>query len=41
VFVAVVMLLPNGIVGTWNRYWATRRIRRIEQALQKQKSAAS
>ena len=41
VFVAVVMVLPNGIVGTWNRYWATRRIRRIEQALQKQKSAAS
>jgi branched-chain amino acid transport system permease protein len=39
VFVAVVMLLPNGIVGTWNRYWAARRIRRIEQALQKQKSA--
>ena len=38
-FVAVVMLLPNGIVGTWNRYWAARRIRRIEQALQKQKSA--
>lgn len=38
-FVLVVMVLPNGIVGTWNRYWATRRIRRLEQAMQKQKKA--
>jgi branched-chain amino acid transport system permease protein len=40
-FVVVVMVLPNGIVGTWNRHWAARRIRRMEQALQKQKTAAS
>jgi len=27
-FVVVVMLLPLGIVGTWNRFWAVRRVRR-------------
>ncbi len=34
-FVVVVMVLPHGIVGTWNRIWAERRIRQIEQEIQK------
>jgi len=38
VFVIVVMLLPHGIVGTWNRFWITRRIRRMERALQREKA---
>ena len=38
-FVIVVMVLPNGIVGTWNRAWAVRRIRRMERDLQKDKSS--
>jgi len=33
-FVLVVMALPNGIVGTWNRWHAQRRIRRMERELQ-------
>ena len=37
VFVVVVMLLPHGIVGTWNRFWITRRVRRMERALQREK----
>ena len=40
-FVIVVMVLPNGIVGTWNRIWAERRIRQIEQEIQKTKDAPS
>lgn len=28
-FVLVVMLLPHGIVGTWNRWWFNRRVRRM------------
>lgn len=39
VFVIVVMVLPNGIVGTWNMFWAQRRIRRMEQAVQQQKES--
>lgn len=38
-FVIVVMALPNGIVGTWNRWHAQRRIRRMERELQAQKGA--
>jgi len=38
VFVVVVMLLPHGIVGTWNRFWITRRVRRMERALQREKA---
>ena len=30
-FIVVVMLLPHGIVGTWNRWWYTRRLRRQER----------
>jgi len=26
-----VMLLPHGIVGTWNRWWYGRRLRRQER----------
>ena len=33
VFVIVVMVLPHGIVGTWNRLWAEWRIRRTGRAL--------
>lgn len=36
-FIIVVMVLPHGIVGTWNRFWAERRIRRAAQSVQKQK----
>ncbi len=39
VFVIVVMVLPNGIVGTWNMFWAQRRIRRMEKAVQQQKES--
>ncbi|RPI97249.1 MAG: branched-chain amino acid ABC transporter permease [Chloroflexi bacterium] len=39
-FVIVVMALPHGIVGTWNRYWAARRVRRLEQALHSEKKSA-
>jgi ABC-type branched-subunit amino acid transport system permease subunit len=38
-FVIVVMALPNGIVGTWNRWRAQRRIRRMERELQAHKNA--
>jgi branched-chain amino acid transport system permease protein len=31
-FVVAVMLLPHGIVGTWNRWWYARRLRREERA---------
>ncbi|MCD4686355.1 MAG: branched-chain amino acid ABC transporter permease [Anaerolineae bacterium] len=41
VFVIVVMILPNGIVGTWNRVWAERRIRRIERDLARQKETST
>ena len=27
-FVIVVMVLPHGVAGTWNRFWAVRRVRR-------------
>src|SRR5690554_622130 len=30
-FIVVVMLLPHGIVGTWNRWWYGRRLRRQER----------
>lgn len=40
-FVVVVMLLPHGIVGTWNRYWVRRRIRRMERELQQPGGAGS
>jgi len=40
VFVMVVMVLPHGIVGTWNRYWAARRIRRLEREMQTPKPPA-
>jgi branched-chain amino acid transport system permease protein len=33
VFVIVVMVLPHGIVGTWNRLWAEWRIRRTGRAM--------
>jgi branched-chain amino acid transport system permease protein len=33
-FVVVVMVLPNGIVGTWNRAWALRRLHRIEREME-------
>ncbi|MBN2304548.1 MAG: branched-chain amino acid ABC transporter permease [Anaerolineae bacterium] len=33
-FVVVVMALPHGIVGTWNTFWANRRVRRLEQSAQ-------
>ncbi len=39
IFVIVVMVLPHGIVGTWNRYWIERRIRRMERAVQEQKES--
>jgi ABC-type branched-subunit amino acid transport system permease subunit len=39
-FVIVVMALPHGIVGTWNRYWAARRVRRLERALHSEKTGA-
>lgn len=38
-FIIVVMVLPHGIVGTWNRFWAERRIRRAAQSSQQQKHA--
>jgi branched-chain amino acid transport system permease protein len=34
-FVIAVMLLPNGIVGTWNKWRIQRRIRKMERDLQK------
>ena len=39
-FVIVVMVLPHGIVGTWNGFWARRRIRQIERSIQKPESPA-
>ncbi len=30
-FIVAVMLLPHGIVGTWNRWWYGRRLRRQER----------
>jgi len=36
-FVLVVMLLPNGIVGTWNKWRAEQRIRKMERDLQRSK----
>lgn len=39
VFVLVVIVLPYGVVGTWRRFWAERRIRQIERQLQTEKSA--
>ena len=38
VFVIVVMVLPMGIVGTWNKFLADRRIRRMERQLQQENS---
>lgn len=35
-FVVVVMVLPNGIVGTWNRWWAGRKVKRLEASMQMQ-----
>ncbi len=35
-FVVVVMVLPNGIVGTWNRAWAMRRLRQLEREMQRE-----
>jgi branched-chain amino acid transport system permease protein len=32
-FVLAVMVLPNGIVGTWNKWLAERRIRRLQRQL--------
>jgi ABC-type branched-subunit amino acid transport system permease subunit len=40
VFVIVVMVLPLGIVGTWNKLWIDRRVRQMEKRLQKEKEAA-
>ncbi len=37
VFVVVVMILPHGIVGTWNRFWINRQIRRMERELEQRK----
>lgn len=39
-FVVVVMVLPHGIVGTWNRLWATRRLRRLERQMRQEREAA-
>lgn len=39
-FVVVVMVLPHGIVGTWNRLWATRRLRRLERQMRKERESA-
>jgi len=30
-FIVAVMLLPHGIVGSWNRWWYVRRLRRQER----------
>lgn len=32
-FIAVVLLLPHGIVGTWNRWWYGRRLRRQQREI--------
>jgi ABC-type branched-subunit amino acid transport system permease subunit len=37
-FVIVVMMLPNGIVGTWNKWRIERRIRRMEKELRRESS---
>lgn len=37
VFVIVVLLLPHGIVGTWNKVWIDRKIRRMQQQIERQK----
>ncbi|MEW6579910.1 MAG: branched-chain amino acid ABC transporter permease [Chloroflexota bacterium] len=38
-FVVVVMVLPHGIVGTWNRLWAARRLRRLERQMRRQRES--
>jgi len=38
VFVIVVMVLPNGVVGTWNRWRIRRRIREMERELAQRKA---
>lgn len=37
-FVGVVMILPHGLVGTWNRWRIERRIRQMEHEIQSQKA---
>ncbi len=39
-FVVVVMVLPHGIVGTWNRLWATRRLRQLERQMRRERESA-
>lgn len=38
-FVAVVMVLPNGIVGTWNKWRIERRVRRMEKELRRESTS--
>jgi len=33
------MVLPHGIVGTWNRLWAARRLRRLERQMRRQRES--